>query len=63
MIPEWFSPDEVPYEKMFEDDRHWIGPLFLGENSKKFAGRADYGKADEGQYTGKLLRWWFGTYE
>jgi 8-oxo-dGTP diphosphatase/2-hydroxy-dATP diphosphatase len=61
MIPEWFAPDEVPYAKMFDDDIHWI-PLFL-EKSKKFTGRADFDKAGEGQHVGKLLRWWFGTYE
>jgi hypothetical protein len=60
MVPEWFSPADVPYSKMFDDDIHWI-PLFLG--AKKFVGRADFDKAGEGQHVGKLLRWWFGTYD
>ncbi|CAE6451510.1 unnamed protein product [Rhizoctonia solani] len=60
MKPEWFSPEAVPYSKMFDDDVHWI-PLFLGP--KKFVGRADFDKPEAGQDVGKLLRWWFGTYE
>lgn len=60
MVPEWFAPNEIPYTKMFDDDIHWV-PLFLG--AKKFVGRADFAKAGEGQHVGKLLRWWFGTYD
>ncbi|KAG8713903.1 hypothetical protein FRC11_010552 [Ceratobasidium sp. 423] len=60
MKPEWFSPEAVPYSKMFEDDIHWV-PLFLGP--KKFVGRADFGIPEQGQDVGKLLRWWFGTYD
>ncbi|QRW21513.1 aspartyl protease [Rhizoctonia solani] len=40
--------------KMFDDDIHWI-PLFLGP--KKFVGRADFDKPEEGKHVGKLLRW------
>lgn len=61
MIPEWFAPNEIPYDKMFGDDFYAL-PLFL-ERSGKFTGRADYDKAGEGQDVGNLLRWWFGTYE
>lgn len=60
MVPEWFSPKDIPYNRMFDDDQYWI-PLFLG--AKKFAGRVDFEKAGEGQHVGKILRWWFGTYE
>ncbi|KAF8757325.1 Acid protease [Rhizoctonia solani] len=55
MKPEWFSPEAVPYSQMFDDDIHWI-PLFLGP--KKFVGRADFDKPEEGKHVGKLLRWW-----
>ncbi|QRV79366.1 hypothetical protein RhiJN_07381 [Ceratobasidium sp. AG-Ba] len=61
MIPEWFAPGEIPYNKMFDDDVHWI-PLFL-QQSGKFVGRVDFDKAEEGKDVGKILRWWFGTYE
>ena len=35
MKPEWFSIKDIPYEKMWADDIHWI-PLFL--ENKKFKG-------------------------
>lgn len=28
MRPEWFSINQIPYEKMFEDDQYWL-PLVL----------------------------------
>ncbi|KAG8730197.1 hypothetical protein FRC12_020424 [Ceratobasidium sp. 428] len=61
MIPEWFTPEEIPYTKMFDDDIHWM-PLFL-QQSKQFTGRVDFAKAEKGQDVGRILRWWFGTYE
>ncbi|KAG9128063.1 hypothetical protein FRC07_005650 [Ceratobasidium sp. 392] len=47
MIPEWFTPEQIPYAKMFDDDIHWM-PLFL-QQSKQFAGRVDFAKAEKGQ--------------
>ncbi|MFH1325549.1 MAG: 8-oxo-dGTP diphosphatase [archaeon] len=35
MKPQWFSLDEIPFEKMWPDDKFWL-PLFLKE--KKFRG-------------------------
>lgn len=35
MKPQWFPKDEIPYDLMWPDDRHWM-PLFLAE--KKFIG-------------------------
>ena len=32
MEPRWFRFDEIPYESMWEDDRHWL-PLFLAGES------------------------------
>ncbi|KAG9103065.1 Nudix (Nucleoside diphosphate linked moiety X)-type motif 1 [Ceratobasidium sp. 370] len=61
MIPEWFAPEEIPYAKMFDDDIHWM-PLFL-QQPKLFSGRVDFAKAEKGQDVGRMLRWWFGTYE
>tara|TARA_B100000745_G_scaffold127326_1_gene82938 strand:+ start:829 stop:1233 length:405 start_codon:yes stop_codon:yes gene_type:complete len=31
MKPAWFSYDAVPYEQMWEDDRHWMPRVFNGE--------------------------------
>lgn len=39
MAPKWFSLKDVPFEKMWPDDKHWF-PLFLQE--KKFEGRFLY---------------------
>ncbi len=35
MNPTWFHQDEIPYEEMWADDKHWM-PLFLA--GKKFVG-------------------------
>lgn len=43
MKPEWFEIDEIPFEKMWPDDIHWM-LLFLG--GKKFKGSFLFGKAD-----------------
>ncbi|XP_069691002.1 oxidized purine nucleoside triphosphate hydrolase-like [Periplaneta americana] len=34
MKPQWFSTDEIPYEKMWPDDRFWY-PLYLKGNKFK----------------------------
>ncbi len=36
MKPEWFGISEIPFEKMWPDDKYWF-PLFL--EGKKFNGR------------------------
>ncbi len=35
MKPQWFSVNEIPYEKMWADDQYWL-PLLL--ENKKFSG-------------------------
>ncbi len=35
MKPQWFNVDEIPFEEMWSDDKHWV-PLFL--EGKKFKG-------------------------
>ncbi len=35
-VPHWFSVDQIPYEKMWADDRHWL-PLLL--ERRLFVGR------------------------
>lgn len=39
MKPRWFHIEEIPFDKMWADDRHWL-PLFL--SGKKFRGRFFY---------------------
>lgn len=41
MKPEWFNIKNIPYEKMWEDDRYWL-PLLL--NGKKFKGNFYFDK-------------------
>lgn len=36
MKPQWFDIKEIPYDKMWQDDTHWM-PLFLA--GKKFKGK------------------------
>ena len=31
MAPKWFAESELPYEKMWEDDRHWLARALSGE--------------------------------
>ena len=39
MRPHWFLKSEIPYDKMWTDDRYWLPLLFAG---KKFNGNFDY---------------------
>lgn len=43
MLPQWFKLDEIPYDSMWPDDRHWL-PLFL--EGKKFNGTFLFGDGD-----------------
>ncbi len=36
MKPQWFHIDEIPFDKMWQDDKYWL-PFFLKD--KKFKGR------------------------
>lgn len=41
MAPEWFDIDDIPYDKMFKDDRYWL-PLVL--EGKKVRGNFEFDK-------------------
>lgn len=43
MRPQWFHIDEIPFDTMWPDDRHWM-PLFLA--GKKFKARFIFDAAD-----------------
>ncbi|MCX6709917.1 MAG: 8-oxo-dGTP diphosphatase [Candidatus Woesearchaeota archaeon] len=34
MMPEWFSFDEIPYKKMWQDDSHWLPLVLSGKKIK-----------------------------
>lgn len=31
MLPRWFAVDEVPYDAMWDDARHWLPRVLTGE--------------------------------
>ena len=41
MRPEWFLIKDIPYEKMWSDDKYWL-PIFL--ENKKFKGKFIFDK-------------------
>ncbi|OGN10469.1 MAG: hypothetical protein A3J46_06390 [Candidatus Yanofskybacteria bacterium RIFCSPHIGHO2_02_FULL_41_11] len=43
MKPEWFHVDKIPFDKMWQDDKHWF-PLFLSD--KKFIGKFLFDEKD-----------------
>ena len=44
MKPRWFHVDEIPFDQMWSDDKHWF-PLFLEE--KRFKGKFLFNKSGE----------------
>lgn len=48
MRPDWFSEQDLPFEDMWPDDRHWMPLLLAG---KKFVGKFSFNKE------GELLNW------
>ena len=43
MKPEWFNVNNIPYERMWPDDKYWM-PLFF--QGKKFQGRCHFKDKD-----------------
>ncbi len=43
MKPQWFNINEIPFDEMWSDDKHWV-PLFL--KGKKFRGKFLFDNAD-----------------
>ncbi len=31
MKPVWFTLDQIPYDQMWQDDRHWMPPILAGK--------------------------------
>lgn len=44
MKPKWFDIEEIPFNKMWPDDRYWL-PMLL--NNKKFSGKFVFGESGE----------------
>ncbi|MFH1178365.1 MAG: NUDIX domain-containing protein [bacterium] len=45
MIPKWYPLDDLPFNEMYDADRHWLPPLLRGE---KFNAKVRYKKRGEG---------------
>lgn len=43
MAPRWFKIDEIPYDEMWEDDRHWLPHILAG---RKLKARFSFDKND-----------------
>lgn len=53
MKPKWFSEDEIPFEKMWPDDKFWM-PLFL--KNKKFKGKFLLDKPSDAKYSSRIIK-------
>ena len=45
--PEWFDVDDLPYDEMWEDDRHWFPHLLVGESFRGLVAFDDAGEEME----------------
>ncbi len=52
MVPEWFSIDLIPYDKMWSDDIFWL-PVFIA--GKKFKGKFLFDRPADAEYSAKIL--------
>ena len=49
---EWFHVDEIPFDKMWSDDLHWM-PMFL--KGRKFKGKFLFDRPSDAEYSAKIL--------
>jgi len=52
MSPKWFRTDEIPFEKMWPDDKYWL-PLLL--SGKKFKGKFLFDRPSDAEYSAKII--------
>lgn len=53
MRPEWFSVNEIPYDKMWSDDIFWMPMLLAG---KKFKGTFLFDSPSTKEYSAKIIK-------
>ena len=54
MAPEWFCVEDIPYERMWQDDRHWLLRVLAGE---RLRGRFVFGEDNETACEVELWAW------
>ncbi len=54
MIPAWFAVDDIPYERMWEDDLHWLPRILAGE---RIRGWFTFREDNETVATSKVEAW------
>jgi 8-oxo-dGTP diphosphatase/2-hydroxy-dATP diphosphatase len=52
MNPQWFFIEEIPFDKMWPSDMHWM-PLFL--KGKKFKGKFLFDRPSTSEYASSIL--------
>ena len=45
MAPKWFNTEEIPFDKMWDDDIHWLPHVLMG---KRIKGKFTFGQDNEG---------------
>lgn len=54
MKPEWFLFNQIPFSKMWPDDKHWF-PLFL--QNKLFKGSFFFDKPSDAEYSSRIIEY------
>jgi 8-oxo-dGTP diphosphatase/2-hydroxy-dATP diphosphatase len=52
MKPKWFSFEEIPFEKMWSDDKYWF-PFLL--QNKLFKGNFHFDRPSDAKYSAKII--------
>ena len=53
MKPKWFDVKEIPFDKMWSDDKFWMPMLLKG---KKFRGRFLFDRPSDEDYTSNIIK-------
>jgi len=54
MVPAWFAFDEIPYDRMWQDDPHWLPRVLAGE---RLRGRFVFAEDNETVAHVEIVAW------